>query len=127
MEGLLKLSKDELQRFTFIKYVSKKRPRILQSVIYSKVQLSAFHTQKKNNKKIIEMCKGISECQNKCGNLRLGFSEGSLLNDTAEGGTEIGDTVPSATSKAVYGVMPAFLAQRTQHNMTAHTMGGPEE
>lgn len=40
---------------------------------------------RKNNKKIIKMCKGISECQNKCENLRLWFSEGSLLNDTEEG------------------------------------------
>lgn len=39
---------------------------------------------RKNNKKIIKMYKG-SECQNKCGNLRLWFSKGSLLNDTEEG------------------------------------------
>ena len=43
-----------------------------------------------------------------------------------KGRPEIGDTVPSAPSEAVERVMPASLAQRTKHYMTAHTMWGPE-
>lgn len=45
------------------------------------------------------------------------------MNDTGEGGIEIGEVVPS-TSKAVQGAMPDSLAQRTKHDMTANTMCG---
>lgn len=47
-----------------------------------------------------------------------------LLNDTEEGGIEIGDVVPSAPNKAVQGVRQALLARRTKHDMIANTMWG---